>query len=920
MSAENLQYQDFWYIKLNPDSKLPAEKWGGYGNDPTEAHESDDPDINLYSHEDVLESDHEAWGVAGIRGAGRSLLIYDLDIYKADDFDPDEIKIDGTESVPVVKSPSGGLHVYTAVYEERADGSESDFSVSDKLPFDIDIRGSFVKAHVVAPNAIPGVGGDYEVTNDVKLMTHSDVRDSVDVLKFAENDEPIISYDVSSGVGDFDFERAGEPPEDMPACYHAGLQLRNANPDDHPNTFKVNTLTAMCGIAAGYDLETMIGHFCDDFPPGENADRSETRRHLEYLFEKFERGDMLPPSVSTLREWAIFGDDETCNCSIEYHGGASGARSPAFDVIAEAKAATDMNDTQAEADGGEVEVASDGQPGDFGLPSEPTLQERVHDVLRAYDGSDDMTQKTVVHRVAQVIVDEESFVYPPENARQWRSVLYRYDADEGIYRPDGKRYAEELCERLLGDFLNNTQASELVGKIKRMSGVRKERLEVEPYRLVVGNGILDLRTGDLEAYHPDDYHRTKIHVDYHPDAECPRIDEFFHEIVENKDVRTLYQLAAHGLYREYAAEKAAMLVGGGQNGKSVFLDLLEHLLGGDNVTHRSLQELSHDDFAAAELHGKLANFHPDMSGESIKDLGMFKKLTGRDTMLANVKYEQPIKFENYASLIFAANTMPAMDEDTHALWRRWIYINFPFKFDDSDPDAKDETPKRVLMRELTAEDELEGLLARCVEEITEWWDGRDWFTNTMGADAVRKKMKRAGEPVFAFATTCLEADEDGAILKDEVRECYRRYARVEDLPTESDNVFGEKILNIQDLPVESGQKRYNGNTRTVYKGVAWSSRGEQLMDDDVDETDGYAQQADLSSPTDDGGPRGRAETVLDAMRALGGDTEPVPKAMIMGRATVDMDLDQFDGAWNNLKDQGAIFPPADADDGEWMIK
>lgn len=266
--AEKLPYEDFYYIKLIPGEKNPIEAWGGYGNDPEEAAESDDPDINVYTHEDVLESDHEAWGIVGIKEGGRSLLVYDLDIYKADDFDPDEITIDGTEGVPIAKSPSGGLHVYTAVYEDRASGSERDFTVSDELPFDIDIRGSFVKAHVVAPNAIPGVGGDYELVNDVPIMTHSGVRDSVAKLKFAESGEPIIEYDVDTGVGDFTFERSGEAPDEMPKCYHSALQLREADPDDHPSIFKVDSLAAMCGAAAGYSKGEMMQHFLEDFSLG----------------------------------------------------------------------------------------------------------------------------------------------------------------------------------------------------------------------------------------------------------------------------------------------------------------------------------------------------------------------------------------------------------------------------------------------------------------------------------------------------------------------------------------------------------------------------------------------------------------------------------------------------------------------------
>ena len=913
-AAENLQYESFYYIKLNPDSKLPATKWGGYGIEPEVAVESDDPDVNLYTHEQVVESDHDSWGIAGVTGAGRSLLIYDLDMYKADDFDPDDLMIDGSESVGVVKSPSGGLHVYTIVYEERAEGSESNFSVADELPFDIDIRGSFVKAHVVAPNAIPGVGGEYELTNDVKVMTYSDVRDSCDVLKFADSGEPVVEYDVRSGVGaDFAFDRAGEAPDEMPACYHRGLQLRAANPDDHPNTHKVNSLTAMCGLAAGYSVEEMIGHFCDDFPPGANVDRRATERHLKLLATKFERGDLVPPSVSTLREWGVLDEDESCTgeCSIEYHGSTSGT---SLDVIDRARSdgGTDAEQTAAAQSPDSPMSTTEPRSPDV---AEQTLEEEINDILLAYADDDEMGQKTVVHRVALSLVNHESFVYPAEDARGWRTVLYRFDDSEGIYLPDGERYAKELCERLLGDFLGNHQVNEIIGKIRRMCGVDADELETEPHVLVCDNGVIDMSAPEGERLHewsPDFYHRTKIPVEYHPDAECPRIDDFFHDIVEPKDVRTLYQLVAHSIYREYAAERAAMLVGDGRNGKSVFLELVEEFLGAGNVTHRSLQDLAKNDFAASDLEGKLANFHPDMGDETVKDLGTFKKLTGRDTMMADVKYEKPVKFENYATMIFAANNMPQMAEDTHALWRRWIYINFPNTFE---PGSEDFVPKRVLMRELTADSELQGLLARCVEEISEWWHGREWFDSVLSPEKVREKMKRASEPIFDFATVCLTESEGEMVPKKKVRECYRKYAREEDLPGQPDNVFGERIMNIRDLDIETGQMRINGSRVEAYKDVDLSPRGRQVLglDDAGDE-----QQADLDSPeerSDD-----RNEKVIETLEALGGRDEPVGEGMIFGRATAHgLGMKQAEYALNDLKDAGAVYSPADADENEYML-
>lgn len=649
------------------------------------------------------------------------------------------------------------------------------------------------------------------------------------------------------------------------------------------------------------------------------------------LFESWSRGgtkwdDDAEIQVKRIIEDATRGGGRSIGTVI-YHaqqGGwtpptqRSGTDRPTFDAVTDARKKDDSGEQEAEATDGGTDTATE-VSGEIETPRRPdvrdrTLQEKINDVLIAYDSDDRMTQKTVIHRSALLITEHHSFIHPRENAGGWRSVLHRYDPEEGIYRPDGKRQCEVLCERLLGDFLTNTQAREIVGKITRMSDVRPDALETAPERIIVDNGILNLRNGELDQWTPEEYHRTKIPIEYNSNADCPRIDAFFHEIVENKDVPTLYQLAAHTLYKKHEAEKAAMLVGGGENGKSVYLDLLEHFIGEENVAHQSLQSLSHDQFAANNLHTRFANFHPDMSGERIKDLGMFKKLTGGDTLSADVKFEKPIRFENYASLIFAANTMPRMEEDTHALWRRWIYINFPYEFNDEKPGAKDATPKRILMRELTAKSELEGLLARCVEEIREWEGGRNWFTASQSAESVRETMKRAGEPVYDFAITCLQEADDEHLPKKDVREAYSRYARAEDLPTISESVFGEQMVGMRDFPIETGNNRVNGIQTRTYQGVIWSPRGRQIMGLDRPED---SDQADLEE--EDGGPRDREETLQEVIRELGADTEAVSRAMILGRASAHMNIKQAEYAFDGLKNKGVVYQPPDGGSGEWML-
>lgn len=575
---------------------------------------------------------------------------------------------------------------------------------------------------------------------------------------------------------------------------------------------------------------------------------------------------------------------------------------PTPDAVKEAKEAQedaeDDTSPEAESDGGvDVETGSTATGGATTPDGTKDLQDAINHLLIVFEEGDDMTLQTFMHRVALEFCHYDSFVHPPEDARGWRTTLYRFDHEKGIYVPDGERYISEKAQRLLGDVLNNQQTNELVGRITRLSGVDKEDLELEPNRLVVRNGVLDLHTGELSDHDPAEYHRVRVDVEYDPTAECDKIDEFLHDIVEPHDVSTMYQLAAHALYKEYAAEKAAMLVGDGQNGKSVFLDVLEQFVGAENMSHRSLQDLDGERFAANGLEGKLANVHPDMGDEKVHDLGTFKKLTGRDTMTADVKYEKPITFENFATLLFAANRMPAMDEDTHALWRRWIMVNFPNTFRPEDPET---VPKRVLMRDLCTDEQFSGLLNRCVEEIGEWWEGRDWFTNVPDPEQVREKMKRASEPIYDFASVCLEIDEESFVEKDTVRACYRQYAKDEGLPTQSENVFGERITNMKDFPIESGQRRVEGGRPRVYEGVRLSSRGRQVLG--MDEPDDEDQRG-----LDDGGPEGRADTMLEIIRELESEDSGASEPMALGKAMNYMSQDAAERAIEKLRSQGDIY-------------
>jgi len=893
-----VDYERLRYIELRGDgSKLPAKSWGGYDQDFDAAE-------HVHTHDEVEMLPSDNWGIVDIedkKSVSFALLIFDIDVHKApEDFDADRVGVP-TDTL-VTRSQNGGFHAYFAVSGAwRGDLAESDFQMTADPGFDVDIRGSIVSHHVVAPAEIPGIGGPYEIVNDDDIAPVMDAGDAAERITL--DGEPLVEFDPGGGVESYDFDVPTEPPEDMPTCYHAGLELRKAAPDDHPNTHKVNMLTAACGLAAGYDPESVAGHFCGDWSPHDGGADLSDKEQTEYQVGQIERNGYAPPSEQTLRDYGILDDDQHCeDCPIDYHGPHDNSR-PTLDVVAQMD---DERDTQAEAAAvaGEATAETDGGTATASSTRDTrrSFNDDVREAIREFN--DEVIQaKTARHRIAQALVDHYHFVFPEEEVRNWRSALYVYNGDEGVYERRGETFIKDKLEYAAGDFATNHVTNEIIGKVKRMSTARDREFERHPERLVVGNGVLDLHTGELSNYTPHEYHVTKIDVDWNPDAGDPEeIDRFLHDIVEDDDVATLYRLVAHTLYKQYIGEKAAMLIGGGSNGKSMFLGLIEDFIGSYNVVHRELQDFSDDNFALNNLQGKLANLATEIGEQEVSDTTAFKKATGRDTIDAAVKHERPITFDNYATLMFATNEMPVFGQDNHAIWRRWVYVDFPYKFDADDPDAKDPEPERVIERRIKRDEEFEALLLRCQQEIQRWYEGEPLFADAMEPDQVRDKMKKAAEPVYAFASTCLEGtgDDEDYVEQSVVRACYRAFAEEEDLPRIADNEFGKRLHAQRDLTIESGRKRVDGRRTRVYKRVQLSSRGRQVLG--VDEPDGE-EQGGVDDRYDQPKP-----VVLEQLREMvdENDNEPVPINGLVWACAGDIGKTTAEKAVEGLKEQGDV--------------
>lgn len=393
-----------------------------------------------------------------------------------------------------------------------------------------------------------------------------------------------------------------------------------------------------------------------------------------------------------------------------------------------------------------------------------------------------------------------------ELMREYRFITLKdtdqiYVFNDGFYQPFGEIVIKAECRKRLGKEYRKNRAAEVVDFIK--ASTYTSRREEPAYLVPLANGVLNLKTLELQPYNPDLMFFNKLPVKYDPSADCPHIKKFLREIVATEeDVQILLEVIGFCLYREYFIAKALMLVGDGSNGKSTFLNLVKAFLGKENVSSRSLQELEENRFAKADLHHKLANIYADLPDKALFRTGTFKMLTGRDLITAERKFQHSFTFENYAKLLFSANKVPEAFDDSDAFFRRWLIVVFPNQFinDKADPN---------ILQKLTTPEELSGLLNLVLPALKRLLE-KGQFSLSKTTEEIREDYIRKSSPIAAFVKDCLELDSEAFIIKKDLYNGFAEYCRIRNLPVVTQDTFFKNLpkhVNVSDYRPKLGSER-----------------------------------------------------------------------------------------------------------------
>ena len=150
----------------------------------------------------------------------------------------------------------------------------------------------------------------------------------------------------------------------------------------------------------------------------------------------------------------------------------------------------------------------------------------------------------------------------------------------------------------------------------------------------------------------------------------------------------VYEMIGYTLHSHLNFEKSFIFIGEGENGKSILLDVISDIIGEDNYTSTSPQELS-ERFGTSSVFNKLACINHDIPTSALNRSDIFKRVASGNRIRSEFKNKNAFEFKPYATMIFAGNKMPKSYDKTHGFYRRLIIANFTQQFLEGDPRRRD---------------------------------------------------------------------------------------------------------------------------------------------------------------------------------------------------------------------------------------
>ncbi len=306
-------------------------------------------------------------------------------------------------------------------------------------------------------------------------------------------------------------------------------------------------------------------------------------------------------------------------------------------------------------------------------------------------------------------------------------------------------YTADKNHNILLDELDNSSAkfrNEVFIYIRKFAPQRSITKGYVPFN----NCVYDIRRGDVADYNEDMYFAHliphKLDINLRDSKASEFIGKFFNDISAGDDevCMLLFDLIGYCLLDGNPFQKTFFIYGSGGNGKGVFFSLLNAIMGEENVTYRTWDDLSRATGRNGMIDKRLVLCN-DIDSNFVKEPQSLKTLVSCEPQVVKQLYCDEYTATFRGKIISSGNCIPKVNDTSNGWGRRLVII--PFK---GDFRAK---PDITLTKKITSERVIEVLLPTCLMRL----DGllkRGMHSPKAVIDAVNE-YKLENNPMLLFA-------------------------------------------------------------------------------------------------------------------------------------------------------------------------
>lgn len=320
-----------------------------------------------------------------------------------------------------------------------------------------------------------------------------------------------------------------------------------------------------------------------------------------------------------------------------------------------------------------------------------------------------------------------------------------------------------------------------------------EQFDLDIWLLNCQNGTLNLKTGELLPFDRSHLITKQIEVAYDADAKAQRWQDFLATVFPDDGTRAFVQRAAGYSITGSVREQALFICyGGGSNGKSTFIEAIEHILAPYHVKAGmntfSMKQGDNTSDLARMRGSRFVTVSENDDNTKLSE-GLIKMATGDTRITARLLYQNPFTYAPTFKVWMCVNHQPVITGTDEGIWRRPKLIPFIVKIEDKDKDRNLGT---------TLKGEAAGILTWLVEGCKQWnEDGLELSEKVIEAT---QKYREEMDTLGRFIEEVCEVDssrklENICVLSNSLYRAYAHWCKESGEYARTNTWFGRQLTD-----------------------------------------------------------------------------------------------------------------------------